>query len=102
MTGPQVDSKGVTPSAFDDGGAPLMALLQRISAELPDLADGSHELREAHYNLTKHPQDAGAAGLPAAAAVSLTDRRDRPRRPSARQLGIGRSGGDSGHEGGGE
>lgn len=30
----------------------LMALLQRISAALPDLADGSPELREAHFNLT--------------------------------------------------
>jgi hypothetical protein len=30
----------------------LMVLLQRICAELPDLAEGSPELREAHFNLT--------------------------------------------------
>ena len=30
----------------------LMALLQRICAELPDLAEGSPELRAAHFNLT--------------------------------------------------
>ena len=29
----------------------LMALLRRISAELPDLAEGSADLREAHVNL---------------------------------------------------
>ena len=30
----------------------LMAVLRRICAELPDLAEGSSELREAHFNLT--------------------------------------------------
>ena len=29
----------------------MMALLQRISAQLPDLADGSPELRAAQFNL---------------------------------------------------
>lgn len=32
--------------------AELMILLQRISATLPDLAEGSPELRAAHFNLT--------------------------------------------------
>ena len=30
----------------------LMTLLQRISAQLTDLAEGSPELRAAHFNLT--------------------------------------------------
>ena len=30
----------------------LMALLRRLSAALPDLREGSAELREAHFNLT--------------------------------------------------
>jgi hypothetical protein len=33
-------------------GPELMILLQRISAELPDLAEDSPALREAHFNLT--------------------------------------------------
>lgn len=30
----------------------LHALLRRIASELPHLAEGSHELRIAHYNLS--------------------------------------------------
>ena len=53
----------------------LMALLRRIASELPNLREGSAELRDAHSNLQNIRRVLAPAGWPGPTAVSAAQPR---------------------------